>query len=175
MAIKNHYRILNESYNSKNKTIELIFYTDGSKVDNNAAAALILITLKTQIVSQLQLATNSVVIDQKSQILGHNWNLGQTDIVNAEIFAIEKATIWILKLVQRFNIKKTITIFVDSILALKAISETRSQTLHIHENISYAKELNYLVKLHWIPSHQNISGNDLIDNLAKKKHNLVKI
>ncbi len=34
-----------------------------SKVNNNAAAALILVTSKTQIVSQLQLATNSVVID----------------------------------------------------------------------------------------------------------------
>ncbi len=175
MAIKNHYRILNESYNFKNKTIDLIFYTNDSKVNNNAAAALILVTSKTQIVSQLQLATNSVVIDQKSQILDYNWNLNQIDIVNAEILAIEKATFWILKLVRRFNIRKTITIFLDSILTLKAISKTRSQTLHIHENISYAKELNYLIKLHWIFSHQNISGNDLVDNLAKKGHNLAKI
>ncbi len=52
--------------NSKNKIIDLIFYTNDLKVDNNATAALILVTLKTQIISQLQLATNSVVIDQKS-------------------------------------------------------------------------------------------------------------
>ncbi len=95
---------------------------------------------------------------------------------NADVRISEiSCTFWILKLVRRFNIRKTITIFVDSILALKAISETRSQTLHIHKNISYAKELNYLIKLHWIPSHQNISGNDLVDNLAKKGHNLAKI
>jgi len=104
LTIKNHYRILNESYNFKNKTVNLIFYTNYLKVNNNATAALILVTLKTQIISQLQLATNLVVIDQKSQILNYNWYLSHIDIVNAEIFAIEKATIWILKLVQRFNI-----------------------------------------------------------------------
>jgi len=63
LTIKNHYKIINESYNFKNQKVDLIFYTDNSKVDNNAATALILITLKTQIVSQLQLVTNSVVID----------------------------------------------------------------------------------------------------------------
>ncbi len=52
-----------------------------------------------------------------------------------------------------FNIKKTVTIFVNSILALKAISKAKSQTLHIHKNISYVKKLNYLIKSHWISNH----------------------
>ena len=74
MAIKNHYKTINDySFKNKNK-IDLVFYIDDLKINNNAAAAAILVTLKTQLVSQLQLATNSVVIDRKS-ILDHNWNL----------------------------------------------------------------------------------------------------
>ena len=49
MAIKNHYKTI-KNYSFKNK-IDLVFYIDGSKINNNAAAAAILVTLKTQLIN----------------------------------------------------------------------------------------------------------------------------
>lgn len=90
-------------------------------------------------------------------------------ICSAELIAILEAT----REIKRKNLKRCLIIS-DSMSALEKISKWRNSakndhiTLAIRANLLYLSDHGFSIKLIWIPSHTNIQGNDMADNLAKQ-------
>ncbi|XP_045474948.1 ribonuclease H1-like [Harmonia axyridis] len=90
-------------------------------------------------------------------------------LTGIELIAILEAT----REIKRKNLKRCLIIS-DSMSALEKISKWRNSakndhiTLAIRANLLYLSDHGFSIKLIWIPSHTNIQGNDMADNLAKQ-------
>ena len=101
-----------------------------------------------------------------SQQLKFRWKLSEYhSVISAELFAISKA----LKYVRDNQVRAVI--FTDSKSSLSLISQSTPPSYRsiIHEIQSTLQSLpDELVKLHWIPGHSEIHGNETADIEAKK-------
>ena len=106
-----------------------------------------------------------------------SWRLhNESSIVSAEMSAIHIATSWLLNITN----PDKIVILTDSDTSLHLINHRKPKqfihsTTRIHENIMQLTEKGWKIKLQWIPSHCDISGNDIADQLAKHGRSLNNI
>ena len=105
----------------------------------------------------------SMYVDQYD--LKYRWKLNaHHSVISAEIFAISKAI--------NFALNKNLptVIFTDSMAALSLIASYkprsyRNSILRIHKQLIEAPNS---IRLHWVPGHSQIEGNEVADKEAKK-------
>jgi ribonuclease HI len=131
---------------------QLIIYTDGSGIEGKVGAAAVVNTTLEHRHSQMGLEEDSTVY-------------------SAELRAIEMAT----DLIQELQYGRTrhATIFSDSQAALQALLRPRMPSGQIYlrgciQNLQSLKNQGIQVELRWIPAHQGIPGNELVDEHAKQ-------
>ena len=130
----------------------MIFYTD--KVKNKD-------TTKVAIVRFFNVKTET-----------KSWNSGKyIDIIDAELFAIEKTIEYCAKNAKFFKIASNIWIFTDSANAITRLQKVENQThlmQKLQKNCKLLYELDYKIHIHWISKHSKISENVKADEQAKK-------
>ncbi|CAL4058717.1 unnamed protein product, partial [Meganyctiphanes norvegica] len=103
-----------------------------------------------------------------------SWRLhNESSIVSAEMSAIHIATSWLLQT----NNPGKVVLLTDSDTSLHLISHRKpkkyiNSTTKIHKNIIQLIDNGWDIKFQWIPSHCNISGNDIVDQLANNGRTL---
>ena len=134
----------------------LVFYSDGSKLDNKIGAGVYL--------------RPSRAIPAES----HSFSLGSTsEVFDAELQACYYACVRAKALARR---NRTITdcwVFLDNtsvIHRLKHTSPTAGQALAIgvHEVANALDNLGVNLHIQWVPGHEGVPGNDEADRLAKE-------
>jgi len=123
-------------------------YTDGSKKDDTVSAAFTI--PKMNINKKLKLCNNS-------------------SIYAAEMTAIKEAISWILENDNRSNTKYAI--FSDSLSVLTSLKEGTCKSrpnLYNELTLLINNLLPNKITFIWIPSHVDITGNELADKLAKE-------
>ena len=107
-----------------------------------------------------------------------NWNLDRyIDVIDAKLFAIEKAIESCTNRTQSIKIASDIWIFTDCANAITRLKkfEFRTQIMQkIHKNCKILYELDHKIHIHWISEHANISRNLQADEQAKKRLELIE-
>ena len=138
-----------EDFKEEDKDHTIIAYTDGSRIDNNAGAGLL-------------------IRENGREDHTASLNLGDTTTVPmAEMVAIQNAT---KHLLSSGTANQSILINCDSQGTIKALDSTVSRsktTLSTISNLNALAVFN-TVKIRWIPAHKGHEGNELADTLAKK-------
>ena len=122
----------------------LLFFTDGSKIQESCSCAIYCPKLN---------------ITRKFKL---NKNLS---IFTAETIAVNKA----VEMAISFLPKKSI-IITDSLSVIKSFENIHTKNCYIKDiqkNVVLAK---YKIKLLWVPSHSSIQGNEMADRLAREAH-----
>ncbi|KAJ5809035.1 reverse transcriptase [Penicillium pulvis] len=127
---------------------KLIIYTDGSGIEGKVGAAVVVEATREHRHCQMGTEQDSTVY-------------------SAELRAIEMAT----ELVQEHA--QHAVIFSDSQAALQALLRPRMPSGQVYlrgaiENLQKLAEQDIQVELRWIPAHQGIPGNELVDEHAKQ-------
>jgi len=145
----------------------IIGYTDGSKLENlNTGAGLYLI--------------NGTEFSETRQ--EYSWHLGvNTEVYDAELFAISKAIQYSQDIVKSSNIEvaesTSVCIYTDSKAAidrLKKLHDIGPGFSIVQKCIQLASRITSYgarIAIRWIPGHANIPGNERADQLAKKGAN----
>ena len=135
--------------------LETLIYTDGSKADEVVTAAFTI---------------PSIDLDRKFRLCNGS------SIYAAELTAIKEAVTWILNTENNKNCQYVI--LSDSLSVLTSIKKNKSDSRPNLFN-ELMMQLNRLepnqIKMAWIPSHVDISGNERADKLAKEALNLDNI
>lgn len=166
-------KLLQDSKNSKSK---LVFYTDGSKETNGAAA--VVFVPKSSLYNRIKHQNSRLPLIQNfdnEKYFGKNWNLGEKSSNDkAEKFALWKSTSWALKACNQFSFDKNIWIFTDSQSSINALINLSKPGIseHFRQNIEHLHRLGFTVNIQWIPGHMDICGNEAADKLAKAGQNL---
>ena len=131
---------------------EYTAYTDGSKIDNQTGAG--------------------VIIYKKNEIIyRQSYSLpDKASIFQAELEAIRQAPSFFNKNKRQYQAKH-IKILVDSQAALKALSNNSIKSETVHRTIRELSPLGYNIPrltLAWIKSHVGYKGNELADTAAKQ-------
>ena len=89
-----------------------------------------------------------------------------TSVYSGELLAIDTTLDYILKNIT----KKSIHIFTDSLSNLLSISKdnTSPDTISIQAKIKEITNKGQVLKLHWVPGHKGIPGNEAADTAAKE-------
>ena len=98
-------------------------------------------------------------------------------MIDAELFAIEKAIEECTNKTHSIKIASNIWIFTDCANAITRLKkfEFRTQIMQkIHKNCKMLHELDHKIHIHWIPGHANISRNLQADEQAKKGLELIE-
>ena len=142
---KNHFQLTKQILGQKNTTV---FYTDEAHDEKSKISAA------------------SVVLYQNFKILSKLWNLGiGMNIINAEIYAIEKITEWATNLIQ---FSSNIWIFTDSQKSIKLIENSEHcLTDQFHQNLIKNQTNNITLHIHWVSGHADIPSNEKADQLIK--------
>ena len=131
----------------------MVFYTDGAKDWK---------TIDATIVRFFNVETKA-----------KNWNLKRyIDVIDAKLFAIEKAIKFCGKKAYSTKIASDIWIFIDCANAITRLEkfEFRTHLMEkLHRNCKELYEIDYKIHIHWIPRHVEISGNLQADEQAKKE------
>ena len=152
-----------------------VFYTDGSKMQN-ASSVVFAPSLKRSELMIFDNIDHNTIIDEST--ISKNWNLGpEKSIKDAELYAIYQATRWAIKTVKKLAFDQKIWIFTDSQGVVKNIQKLLNLGIarDIRANIQKLTNCNYHLVLNWIPSHENIRGNEKADQIAKLGQNNPKI
>ena len=129
-----------------NYTSTTHIYTDGSKMENIVSAAFTIPSLNIDKVFRL---------------------CNDSSIYAAELTAIKEAIIWIIQ----NNTNEKFAIFSDSLSVLSSLKEgtCNSRPILFNELITIINTLApNKIKLIWIPSHVDLTGNERADKLAKE-------
>ena len=135
-------------WTGEDKTEGWRMYTDGSRTDTGAGAAVVLMF-------------DDIVFDQRAYTL----QKGNTAF-QAEITAIREAGRW----AEELDIEG-VTIMTDCQTAIKAMNNLHTRSRLVQET---RKEMNELVKtgrvteVHWIRAHKGYLGNEIADRIAKE-------
>jgi len=123
---------------------------------------------------KIQWYTDGSLTDERSGLgfvgprLKYRESLGRnTSIFQAEFCAIGRCAEYNL---QRNYHGKDIAILFDSQAAIKALSKAKITSKLVNEVRTALDKLGAVNKLtiRWVPGHNNIPGNELADNLARK-------
>ena len=102
-----------------------------------------------------------------------NWNSDKhIDIINAKLFAIEKAIEFYVKKVYSIEIDSNIWIFTDCADAITRLKKFEFRThliKKLHRNCKELYEIDHKIYIHWILKHAKFSKNLQADEQAKKK------
>ena len=134
----------------------LHIYTDGSKVADST--------------------TSAIYIPDFSHKEGWKLEDGENiTIMGAEMLAITKALDW-TALNSEFLEKKEIVIFTDSRSSLEALesfstSKYAEQENRIYRTAEIIAERDFNLTFQWVPSHTDIYGNEVADEIANEAHN----
>ena len=134
-------------------------YTDGSKlqVPNSTSAAFIIYEDKYKIIQKFHLPSH-------------------TSILGAELYAIHAA---LNHMKQNFVMKNGIVLYSDSLSGIKLIKnrQPKNYVELVFKIQNLIIELNQFcpTRLQYIPAHKEITGNELVDKLAKEAHEIEKI
>lgn len=138
IVYRSQFHYLLEKYHNP---IEI--YTDGSKSDLGTACAFY------------------------SSIFSDQFKLNnEASIFSAELFAIERALLFI-----QTRVEKKFIILTDSLSGLEALKNiySKHEKIKIIQNISQnLKQNGYQISFMWIPSHIGIKGNEYVDRLASE-------
>lgn len=119
-------------------------YTDGSKYANNVGCAV----FSTHYSRQIRLSD-------------------QASIFTAELIAISSAIDYAINN-DNFHKYLIITDSMSSVQALQNIFSENPLIQKIHELLTISKRNNKTIRFLWVPSHMGISGNEIVDQLAKE-------
>ena len=143
------FKVVTDSFSGISKFLcpsQLNIYTDGSKFNNRVGSG-IYITSGPRIIAALSYRLPD-----------------QASVFQAEIFAINKAAIFI----QRIGNAKFIKFFVDSQAALLALNNKNVTSRIVGDTIHNLNLIPGLVRLVWIKAHVGHAGNEKADELAKQ-------
>ena len=149
MQVKNHSNLLKSIFKIKNS---MVFYTDGAKNSQTTDAAMVRFF--------------------HAETKAENWNSGRyIDVIDAELFAIDKAIEFCAKKAYSIKIASDIWIFTDCANAITRLEEFEFRTHlmeKLHRNCKELYEIGHKIHIHQIPGHAKISGNLQADEQAKK-------
>ena len=132
------------------RNLAKVYYTDGSQKDNIASSALCRLN-------------HTGGFD-----IAKSWNLGKgLEVADAEVYAITKA----LSSASQGLLKdiRSVYIFVDSQAAISRLQNCKGEKI-IQQAVIACEKLTTArvhVQIQWCPSHMGISGNEMVDTLAK--------
>lgn len=155
VAVDRHNQISLKS----TKERPLILYTDGSGIEGKVGAA--------------------VIVDLKDQHGQHAHSQMGDDKIStvyaAELRAIEMALALVLESTEPWTapVKNGLVIFADSQAALKALRRPRmpSGQVYLAGSLDLIQQLaarGIQTELRWIPAHQGVIGNEVVDRHAKE-------
>ena len=149
IEVENHANLLKSIFKIKNS---MVFYTNGAKNSEITGAA--------------------IVRFFNAETKAKNWNSRRyIDVMNVELFAIEKAIEFCVKKAYSIRIASDIWIFTDCANAITRLEKFEFQTHlmeKLHRNCKELYKIGHKIHIHWIPGHAKISGNLQADEQAKK-------
>jgi len=94
-------------------------------------------------------------------------------IFSGELTAIKLSLVWIKQNYERFEHRKNVAIFSDSLSTLTAIKTGKSfcRPKMLDEILQLINDIQVDVHLVWVPSHLGIEGNEKADRLAQNATN----
>ncbi|KAJ5819485.1 hypothetical protein N7474_005076 [Penicillium riverlandense] len=152
VAVERHNQVLMKDSREK----PLIFYTDGSGIEGRIGAA--------------------AIVDLEDQhVHSQMGDDGTSTVYAAELRAIEMALAMALENTEPWagQMKNGVVIFADSQAALKALSRPRmpSGQIYLSGSLDLIRQLvekGIRTELRWIPVHQGVIGNEIVDRHAKE-------
>ena len=127
-------------------------FTDGSKIEDNAGAGF-------------------AITSEDAVIFADSLYLGEATVFQSEVIAISCAASWLLENADKYK-NRQIDFFSDSQACIKAIQKTTTTSSIVAECkdllFSVNTNLNTQVRLFWVRGHNNNTGNELADALAKE-------
>ena len=140
--IKKEHDILIKNWYKTNNSPDLMFYTNGSKTENEASAAIFVPHPLKYENHKILLANQEIIMDDQTKTMGKNWNLGKIFSNNiAELHAILKALIWCIKIFQNTQdfLNQEICIFSDNQNVFKFLKNVHCTgiTRDIKKNIKF--------------------------------------
>jgi ribonuclease HI len=154
-VIAEHTNLVTSLQNERN----LIYYTDGSKLQDEATGA------GFYRISNLP----------RTETASKSWFLGRNmEIMDAEIFAIAESVKDAELTARNHPSIRHVWIFTDSQAAIKRLPDLdpkpgQSLVHVVHQSVlKLEKKFGVAVNFHWIPAHSHIAGNDKADRNAKK-------
>ena len=150
MQIRYHANLLKLIFKIKNT---MIFYTDDVNNSKTTDAAMMrFFNAKTK---------------------AKNWNSDRyIDVIDAKLFAIDKAIEFCAKKAYSIKIASDIWIFTDCANAITRLEKFEFRThliKKLHRNCKELYEMDYKIHAHWISRHAKISNNLQADEQTKKK------
>lgn len=138
---KEYYHILDEE---KEDEADIQIYTDGSKLENNTGYAYCVYK------------DNTLIKEDQTQLRSAN------TVYQAELLAIEEAITWAIT-----SHHKSATIYSDSQSGITALTDIFSRHPIIISIIKLLQETTIKINFKWIKGHNNNTGNDRADWLAR--------
>ena len=134
IQIKNHANLLKSIFKIKNS---MIFYTDGAKNSKTIDA--------------------TIVRFFSAETKAKNWNSERyIDVIDAKLFAIEKAIEFCSKKACSIKIASDIWIFIDCANAITRLEKFEFRThlmKKLHRNYKELYEIDHKIHIHWISRH----------------------
>ena len=147
--IENYINLLKTILKIKNS---MIFYTDDAKISNTTDVAMV----------------QFINIETKAKA----WNLGRyIDVIDAELFAIEKAFEFCANKVYSIKMASDISIFTDCANAITRLEKFEFRThlmKKLHRNCKELYEIDHKIHIHWNSKCAKISKNLQADEQIKK-------
>jgi ribonuclease HI len=144
-------------YNMNHKYRKFLeIYTDGSK-------------------HTIQNTTSAGMVIMKYDVM-QKWLLSPSiTVLGAELFSIDKSLSWIIENMDKIIMNSGIVVLTDSLSAIHLMQDrvpktNRHRIYDIQNKIIYI--LNTIkIYIQWIPAHKNITGNEIVDKIAKDGQN----